>query len=106
MEGFSNVTLLDRAIVLADFGQSSFSRTVDFVSFIRLDRFVMDPALVLRHQDIILLPLLLRLYLRIQRVYVLLLHFLLLHLSFAVKVVHITDPVRRLVGEQLVVLAI
>ena len=84
MESLANVTLLDRAIVLADFGQASFSRAIDLVSLIRLDRFVVDPALVLCHQDVILFPLLLRLYLRIQRIYVLLLHFLLLHLCFSV----------------------
>ena len=58
----------------------------------------MDPSLVLSHQNVILLTLLFRLDLRIQRVYVLLLHFLLLHLSLAIKVVHVVDPVCSLAG--------
>lgn len=63
----------------------------------------MNPSLVLSHQNVILLTLLLRFDLRIQRVYVLLFHFLLLHLSLAIKVVHVVNPVCSLAGVQFII---
>ena len=66
----------------------------------------MNPALVLCHQDIILLSLLLRLNLRIERVYVLLLHFLLFHLGLSVQIIHIANPVCSLVCKQFVILSL
>ena len=51
----------------------------------------MDPALVLSHQDVVLLTLLLRLDLRVKRVDVLLLHLLLLNARLPVQIVHVID---------------
>lgn len=103
MEGLANVALLDRAIVLANLGQAGLGWPINLISLVRLDRLVMDPALVLRHQDVVLLPLLLRLDLRVERVDVLLLHLLLLHARLPVQVVHVVDLACSILGKQCIV---
>ena len=66
MKGFTDILLLDRTVVLADLGEASFSRAIDFICFIGLDSLVMHPTLMLGHQDIVLLSLLLGFDLRVE----------------------------------------
>ena len=63
----------------------------------------MDPALVLCHQDVVLLPLLLRFDLRVERVDVLLLPLFLLHASLPVHVVHVVNLTCCFLGKQCVI---
>ena len=103
MEGLADVALLDRAIVLADLGQAGLGWPINLICLVRLNRLVVDPALVLCHQDIILLPLLLSLDLRVERVDVLLLHLLLLHARLPVQVVHVVDLACSILGKKCIV---
>ena len=58
---------------------------------------------MLRHQDVVLLPLLFSFDLRVERVDVLLLHLLLLHARLPVHVVHVVDLVGSILSKKCIV---
>lgn len=97
-ESLRRILLLNNGVVLAELGEAAgLGLTTRVLHLVRLDRLVVDAPFMLRHQDIVLLSLLLRLYLLVQRVNVLLLRLFFLHLLLLFENVDGLDSLSDLV---------
>ena len=106
VESLADVALLDVGVVLTDLSQACLRWSIDLVGLVSLDRLVVDPTLVLSHQDVVLLSLLIDLDLRTQLVTVCMQGLLLLCPRLTIPILHVLDSGGCLVGKECIVLPI
>ena len=90
-KSFVHILILDGAVVLTNLGNTIASDFVCLVGFVSLNGTVMDTALMLSHQNVVLFALLLGFDLIIQRSYIVLFNHLAFNLSCMLLVFDVID---------------